>query len=89
MLIILLSYAIFHNNNRNPYRPWHFTCNDDRLKMTLKPLIPDRAYINTPFILVDTASLHGYYTGYVILDNGEKIEIKDMLGHAEDIKWRW
>jgi len=23
------------------------------------------------------------------LDNGEKIVIKDMLGHAEDIYWRW
>ncbi len=57
--------------------------------MVLKPLIPNRAAIHTGIIRIDTAMLHGLYSGYVILDNGEKIQINDMLGHAEDIIWRW
>lgn len=84
-----LDKVTFHHDNRNPYKPWHFTSDDDRFKMTLKPLIPDRVKLNTGLILIDTASLHGYYSGYIVLDNGEKIEIKNMLGHAEDIRWRW
>lgn len=79
----------FHHDNRNPYKPWHFTSNDDRFNMVLKPLIPERVKLNGLFILTDTSTIHGTYSGNVILDNGEKIEIESMLGHAEDIKWRW
>ena len=29
------------------------------------------------------------FSGELFLDNGEKLVIKNMLGHAEDIYWRW
>ncbi len=79
----------FHHNNRDPTSPWIFTSNDNRFRMVLKPLIPNRVAVHTGLIRIDPSSLHGLYSGYVILDNGEKIEIENMLGHAEDIIWRW
>jgi hypothetical protein len=31
----------------------------------------------------------GRFTGSVILDNGEKLEVCDLMGFAEDVKTRW
>lgn len=79
----------FHHENRDPTKPWKFKSNDNRLKLELKPLIPHKEKINFGLIYMNSSLMHGLYSGELILDNGEKIVIKDMLGHAEDIYWRW
>ncbi len=79
----------FHHENRDPTKPWKFTSNDNRFNMVLKPLIPNREKINFGVIYSNSSLLHGLYSGEVVLDNGEKIKIENMLGHAEDIYWRW
>ncbi len=79
----------FHHENRDPEKPWKFTSNDDRFNMTLNPLIPNRDKINFGVIYSNSSLIHGLYSGTIVLDNGEKIQIKEMLGHAEDIYWRW
>ncbi|TFG02399.1 MAG: DUF2804 domain-containing protein [Promethearchaeota archaeon] len=79
----------FHHENRDPKKPWQFTSNDDRFNMVLKPLIPQEAKLNLGIIKLDTSILHGLYSGDIVLDNGEKIHIDEMLGHAEDIYWKW
>ncbi len=79
----------FHHEDRDPTKPWKFTSNDDRFNMVLEPIIPHREKINIGLIYLNSSLLHGLYSGNVVLDNGEKIVIKDMLGHAEDIYWRW
>ena len=79
----------FHHEDRDPTKPWKFTSNDDRFNMVLTPLIPHREKINFGLIYLNSSLLHGLYTGDIILDNGEKIHIENMLGHAEDIFWRW
>ncbi len=84
-----LDKVIFHNPNRDPHKPWRFTSNDNRFTMTLKPLISNKSKLDMGFLLTDTALLHGFYSGEVVLDNGEKIRVENMMGHAEDIKWRW
>ena len=79
----------FQHEDRDPTKPWKFTSNDDRFNMVLTPLIPHREKINFGLIYLNSSLLHGLYTGDIILDNGEKIHIENMLGHAEDIFWRW
>jgi len=78
-----------HGNDRDPSQPWKFTSNDGRFNMTLTPLIPHREKLNFGLIYLNSSLLHGYYSGEIVLDNGEKVIVKDMLGHAEDIYWRW
>jgi hypothetical protein len=78
-----------HENDCDPTQPWKFTSNDNRFHMTLKPLIPHREKLNFGIIYLNSSLLHGLYSGEIVLDTGEKIQIKDMLGHAEDIYWRW
>lgn len=79
----------FHHENRDPTKPWRFTSNDDRFNMVLEPLIPHKSKLQLGIIMLDTSLLHGLYTGELVLDNGEKIYVENMLGHAEDIYWRW
>lgn len=81
--------VLFHHENRDPTNPWNFSSNDNRFNMTLKPLIPHREKINFGLIYLNSSLLHGLYSGNLVLDNGERIIIKNMLGHAEDIYWRW
>ncbi|MFX0083290.1 MAG: DUF2804 domain-containing protein [Candidatus Hodarchaeota archaeon] len=79
----------FHHEERDSSKPWKFTSNDNRFNMVLTPLIPHREKINFGLIYLNSSLLHGLYTGNIVLDNGEKIHIENMLGHAEDIIWRW
>lgn len=79
----------FHHEERDPTKPWKFTSNDNRFNMTLEPIIPHNEKLNFGIIYLNSSLLHGYYSGEIILDNGEKLEIKELLGHAEDIYWRW
>jgi len=82
--------VIFHHeNDRDPTKPWKFTSNDNRFNMTLEPILPQREKLNFGLIYLNSSLLHGYYSGDIVLDTGERIQIKDMLGHAEDIFWRW
>ena len=79
----------FHHDNRDPTKPWKFTSNDNRFNMVLEPIIPSLEKINFGLIYSNSSLMHGFYSGDIILDNGEKIHIENMLGHAEDIIWRW
>ncbi|MFX1570188.1 MAG: DUF2804 domain-containing protein [Promethearchaeota archaeon] len=79
----------FHHEDRDPTKPWKFTSNDDRFNMVLTPLIPHREKLNFGLIYLNSSLLHGLYTGDIVLDSGEKIHINSLLGHAEDIFWRW
>ena len=81
--------VIFHRENRDPAKPWKFSSNDNRFNMVLTPLIPHKEKINFGLIYMNSSLLHGLYNGDIVLDNGEKIHIENMLGHAEDIYWRW
>ncbi|MGV9170963.1 MAG: DUF2804 domain-containing protein [Promethearchaeia archaeon] len=84
-----LDKVFFENHSRDPTKPWQFHSNDGRFEMELTPLIPQSSRLDLGVLKSDSVLLHGYYSGYVILDDGSKIEIENMLGHAEDIFWRW
>ncbi len=44
---------------------------------------------NFGLIYMNSSLMHGLFSREIFLDNGEKLVIKNMLGHAEDIYWRW
>jgi len=68
---------------------WKFSSEDSRFEMTLNPLFFHISKMN--FVIFTSKSLiaYGYYSGHVTLDNGTKVEVKNDLGHAEAIRWRW
>jgi len=69
--------------------PWRFSSNDGRFEMSFEPVL-DR--IENVDILVFRSIVHqvfGRFTGSVILDSGEKIEVHNLMGFAEDVRNRW
>lgn len=68
---------------------WTFTSNDKRFEMTFKPIINRHADTNALVLRSNQNQVFGYFTGYAVLDNGEKLEINNLLGFAEKVYNKW
>lgn len=74
---------------KNPKDPWQFTSQDGRFEMIMHPLIYHPSKMNYIIFSSKSKLVFGLYTGDVILDDGKKIHVENLLGHAEAIYWRW
>ncbi|MCY3413474.1 MAG: DUF2804 domain-containing protein [Candidatus Heimdallarchaeota archaeon] len=68
---------------------WKFTSSDGRFEMTFKPAIDRASSTNLLIIKSIQHQVFGYYTGFMILDDGTKIEVNNFLGFAEDVLNYW
>lgn len=70
-------------------KPWRFSSNDGRFELDFVPII-DR-YSNTDVVLIKSwqHQVFGRFTGEVVLDSGEKINLENILGFAEKVVNRW
>lgn len=64
---------------------WTFTSSDQRFNMSFQPIIDRKAYINALIIQSDQHQTFGRMSGTAILDDGQVLEIKDLLCSAEHI----
>lgn len=64
---------------------WAFISNDERLYLEMKPLIDRVDDTNLLIIKNKGHQVFGLFTGYLILDDGTKLDIIDALGFAETI----
>ena len=69
--------------------PWHFSDNENHLDLQFIPFTERVAETRLGIIDSEVHQIFGRYSGYVISDDGEKIEINDLVGFAEDHKARW
>lgn len=69
--------------------PWHFSDNNDRLSLQFVPFKERVAETKLGVIDSEVHQIFGHYSGHVICDNGERIEVKDLVGFAEDHRARW
>lgn len=77
-------------NGREQYEePWRFTSSDGRLELDFKPIIDRKAKISLGVIMSDQHQVFGRFTGFVILDNGERLNIENLLGFAEKVRNKW
>lgn len=65
--------------------PWKIRSNDGRLLLDFEPLLDRAAVINALVVKTDQHQVFGRIHGSVILDDGTKLEIKDMMCFAEDV----
>lgn len=84
-----IDQVIFHFDKKDLEAPWKFMSNDDRLDLTLNPKLALKGGLNLGFLKVASTVVHGNYTGQLVLDDGKKITIDNLHGHAEDCKYRW
>jgi hypothetical protein len=70
-------------------KEWKLVSYDDRFYMTFTPILDRCDKVNLLFIVSDQHQVFGKLNGYVILDDGTKLEIKNLLGSAEVVHNRW
>lgn len=70
-------------------KSWKFTDTENRLNLTFTPFKDRLAQTNLGIITSLVHQMFGHYNGFVITDEGEKIEIKDLIGFAEEHHAKW
>jgi len=73
----------------NYLKPWKIYSNDGRFRMIFEPILDRSANMNYLIIKSIQHQCFGYYSGYVVLDDGRRIDIERMLGLAEEVYNRW
>lgn len=68
---------------------WSFTSNDGRFELKFKPILDRSAIIDIKLMCSKQHQVFGRFTGYVVLDDGTKVEIKDEIGFAEKVHNKW
>lgn len=88
-----LSQVTFHipmkDGTEDYLQPWKFTSDDGRFEMDFAPVL-DRAS-NTDFKILgsDQHQVFGRFSGTAVLDDGTRLEIRDLMGFAEKVMNKW
>ena len=69
--------------------PWTFTSSDGRFEMDFVPVIDRQAKISLKLIETDQHQVFGRMSGKAILDDGEVLEIKDVMCFAEKVRMKY
>ena len=69
--------------------PWRFTSNDNRLEMTFSPLQERLDRRQAFFHLIARRQVCGYFSGKVILDDGDALGFKNLTGFVEQSRTRF
>lgn len=69
--------------------PWHFVSEDGRFDMVMTPTFDHHSDTNALVARMHSHQVHGLWNGTVVLDDGTKLEIKDMYAFCEYVENRW
>ena len=70
-------------------KPWNFTSSDGRLNLVFTPFKERVAKTSLLVINSEVHQMFGRYQGTLVTDEGETIQIKDLIGFAEEHHARW
>lgn len=71
-------------------QPWHFISEDGRFDMTMTPAFDHHSDMNgLNIVRMHSHQVHGLWNGTVTLDDGTKLEIKDMYAFCEYVENKW
>ena len=69
--------------------PWRIVSEDGRFDMTMQPSFDHHSDLNVGIARMHSHQVHGLWSGSMILDDGTKLEIKDMYAFCEYVENRW
>ncbi|MBQ9328065.1 MAG: DUF2804 domain-containing protein [Solobacterium sp.] len=69
--------------------PWRITENHGRVNLVFEPILDRASDTNVGLIESDQHQVFGRFSGSVVLDDGRKAEIQDLIGFCEKVKNRW
>jgi len=70
-------------------KPWKFTDAEGRLDLVFTPFKDRTAITNLGIIQSAVHQMFGRYNGIVVADDGEQIQVKDLIGFAEEHQAKW
>jgi hypothetical protein len=70
-------------------QPWKFTDTEGRLNLVFTPFKERVAKTEMVVITSEVHQMFGRYNGTAVTDEGETIEIKDLIGFAEEHHAKW
>ena len=70
-------------------KPWTFTSDDGRFEMDFVPVIDRASCTDVKLIKSDQHQVFGRFSGTAVLDDGTKLNIKDLFGFAEKVENKW
>ena len=84
-----LDQVSFNYISRDYMQPWKFTDSESRLDLVFTPFKERLAQTNLGIIFSEVHQMFGLYSGKVSTDDGEVIQINNLLGFAEEHQARW
>ena len=66
-------------------KPWKITSSDGRFEMDFQPILDRAACMDYKLIVSDQHQVFGRMTGQVVLDDGQVIQVKDVLAFNEKV----
>lgn len=73
----------------NYKKPWKMVSPDSRLDLDFTPFFERVAKTDALILKSEVHQMFGRYNGWAVLDDGTKIEIKDLIGWAEEHYAKW
>ncbi|MDE5600958.1 MAG: DUF2804 domain-containing protein [Clostridia bacterium] len=71
-------------------KPWHFVSEDGRFDLTMTPFFDHHSDMNgLNIVRMHSHQVHGLWNGTVVLDDGTKLDIKDMYAFCEYVENKW
>ena len=68
---------------------WKIISEDGRFNLTMTPIRNNPSDVNLGFARMNCNQVYGYWNGDVILDDGTKLEIKDLIAFCEYVENKW
>jgi hypothetical protein len=84
-----LGQVDFSYDNKNFKAPWTMKSPEGRLHLTFTPFFERVAKLDLKVLASEVHQLFGRYCGTAVLDSGEKIEIENLIGWAEEHHAKW
>lgn len=69
--------------------PWTFTSDDGRFEMDFVPVINRASCTDVKLIKSDQNQVFGRFSGTAVLDDGTRLQIRDLFGFAEKVENKW
>ena len=83
-------FGIPMKDNKEDYlSPWTFYSDDGRFEMRFDPVMDRSAKVDLKLICSDQHQVFGRFSGTAVLDDGRKLEIKNLMGFAEKVRNKW
>lgn len=84
-----LDQVRFNYDPKDYLKPWKFTESENRLELEFQPFKERLAQTNLGIIFSEVHQMFGRYSGRVVTEGAEVVQIKDLIGFAEEHHARW